>query len=543
MTPSFKGPGIKAGAQGRGAVRAAAAVLFSFAVVASYIALSLLEAWAFVPFWVQDIALMGGLFAMYLFARKALVPGAGGFAATPQAWTGLAVLAFIAGAALFAGFQQAGSAAKGRIVQGFMLSLRQPPASALFTLTAVPPGYLDASKQTLFSGRDGPVKRHAGADPFILPEGTLLKISLEGTEDFTPTVIYRGTSINSAAAGDGRYTANVPLLEGGTLEIRIGPYVSFSQAIEVIPDQEPEVAFAEAPSLTKRDSLKIRVSFEDDHGLKALSLEISRRDLAGFQTETIPIPVFARGPGASEGIVFVNLLAHRWAGSTVEAAVTATDALGQQGRTKTVSLRLPQKDFANPAAGVLISIRSALINNPERKNAQVRRLDALTQESSLFEGRLALYATLRAAYWKLRSAETQADFDQVTRLLWQMALALEDDGSDDQQTIIGLFEDLGAALVEAEAGDGPAFDLLSQRLEARLRYLFDRELGLFSTRTGMAEGVEASDVPALETFQGLIERMRSLHAEGRDAEALAILLQLQGYFEAIALNPDASFRS
>lgn len=540
MALSPKGRGTRSSPRASGRARAAA-VLFAFTIAAAYIALSLVEAWAHLPFWMQDAALIGGLIAVYLFARLALKSGPESAVTAPRVLAGLALLALFSGAALLAGFQQAESAARGRIVQGFMLSFRQPPAYALITLTAVPPTYLDVPKTTLFSEKDGPVKRDAGTEPVVLPEGTLLKIAIAKTEDFTPTIVYRSASISPTAVGDGRFTANVAVLEGGGLEIRVGPYVFFSRAIAVIPDREPALAFVESPSLTKRDSLTLRVAFSDDHGLKTLALEISRRGPAGFETETIPIPFVPTEAGEAESTAFVNLLAHRWAGTAVEAAVVGADALGQQGRTKTVSLRLPQKDFINPAAAVLMSVRSALLNNPERKNAQIRRLDALTGETELFEGRLALYAALRTAYWKLRSAESEADLDQVNRLLWQMAVSLEDDGTDEQQMVVTLFEDIGAALAEQDPGAG--FDVLAARLETRLKYLFDRELGLFSTRTGMAGTVAGADVPALEAFPTLIERMRALHAEGRDAEALAILLQLQRYFEAFALNPEAPFRS
>ncbi|HXV73978.1 MAG TPA: DUF4175 family protein [Sphingomonadales bacterium] len=522
-------------------VRLVSIFFLSLALLSAYVALSLFEAWASVPFWVQNAALIGGVLVLYLFARKTLGVGSWEFATRPLTLVSLAALAVLGFAAMLSGFQTAGSAAKGRIMQGFMLSLRQPPAEALFTLTAVPPDYLDKTKATLFSEAHGPVARHIGSEPFVLPEGTLLKIVVAETGNFTPTFVYRGASIKPAAAGEGRFTADVLLLESGILEIRIGPYVSFSNAVEVIPDREPGLTFVEAPSLTKRDSLKLLLAFEDDHGLQTLALEISRRGLTGLETEALSLPLVPGGAAEGETAAYVNLLAHRWAGMTVEAAVVGRDALGQTGRTKTVSLRLPQKDFTNPAAGVLASVRSALINNPEWKNAQIRRLDVLTQDKTLFAGRLGLYAALRTAYWKLRSSESEADIAQVNRLLWQLALAFEDDGSDEQQGVMRLFEDIASAL--AARGGENDFETLSRRLETRLRYLFDRELGLFSTRTGMAGGATDPAVPAPETFPGLIERMRALHAEGRDAEALAVLLQLQGYFEAFALDPEAPFPS
>jgi Domain of unknown function (DUF4175) len=521
--------------------RLASVFLFGFAVLCGYLTLSLFEVWTRLPFWVQDGALVGGIVAFYVFARQTLAAPGGSLALRPGVLLFLGVLAVVGFGGLVAGLDFAGSAAKGRVLQGFVVSLRQPPASAEITLTAEPPDYLGLPRQTLFTPADGAVTRHAGTEPVVLPEGTALAIVLGGTKGFAPTIVYRGRTSEAVDAGDGRYTASVSLLESGVLDIRVGPYISLSQPIEVIPDREPAVAFVEEPSHTKRDSIKLRIAMDDDHGLETLALEISRRDPDGFRTETIPLRLLPNGAGKAEATAYVNLLAHRWAGSTVEAAVVGTDALGQEGRTKTVSLRLPQKDFANSAAGVLISIRSALTNNPERKNAQVRRLDALAEEPGVFNGRLALYATLRTTYWKLRSAETQADFDQVNRLLWQMALALEDDGTDEQQAVIGLFDDLGAALTGG--GGDPGVDVLAGRLEKQLRFLFDREIGLFSTRTGMAGGVEGSDVPALETFPSLIERLRALHAEGRDGEALAILLQLEGYFEAFALNPETPAQS
>lgn len=506
----------------------AAAGLLLVSGVSGFVAISLFEGWARVPFWVQSGALLGGALVLAV-AGRALLRKQWQALTTSLSLTLLFILAVVSGAALVVGFMDAGPAARDRIVQGFKLSLRQPPTESILTLTAAPPAYLDAPKQSLFSPSDGAFARRVQPAAAILPEGTVLKIAIGKTNDFVPNIVYNGKIITPLRVGTGRYAASLVLQESGRLEIRIGPYVSFAHAIELIPDRTPSLTFVEAPVLTKHDSIKLQIAYSDDHGLRDLKLKLSRRGPRGWESESFPLSIVEGGAPQGMRTAYLNLLAHPWAGSAVETTVVGTDALGQAGRSKSFSLRLPHKDFVHPVASALASVRSALTNNPERQNAQMQRLDMLARDRALFTGRLGLYASLRSAYWKLRSVESEADVAQVVRLLWQLALAFENDGSEERQGIASLFEDMTAILAARDAhGD---FEVVYRQLASQLTSFANREPESFVTRTGMISTNDEPLAPPVISLSLLLSRIRALHEEGRNAEALDVLLELQERFE------------
>lgn len=519
--------------------------LFAFVVLGGYVTLSLFEVWAYLPFWLQNLALLGALAAIYVFARKwakgsRLFRRRASESIAPTQRKGLRVWSGLAGVVLVglvAGFQYAGDAAKGRIFQSFTLNLHQPPSEVSLSIVATPPGYTGLAEVSLYSGREGPLRHFENGEQQILPEGSVLEITIGGAGSYSPSIYFAGKAVSGELASDGRYHASVPVYENGVLDIQIGPYVSASHLIGIIPDGDPEVALAETPRITTRKSLKLRASIRDDHGLSEVHLELSRRGLARTERQTIPLPHFAGHEGAEDEAFFVNLLANPWAGTTAAATLVAVDALGQEGRSETVTVLLPEKEFTNHAADSLISIRKALITSPERKSAQVRRLDLITQDLRSGKVSLAVYAGLRTAYWKLRSAETREDFDEVNRILWQAALSLEGNGAREEQDIHTLFSEIARSI---GAGHEPEeIAQLTGRLEGRLTFLFDKEFQMFSRRTGMAGNLQGLDIPALENFRSLIREIETLCEAGKNREALEGLQQLQGYFETVAIPPES----
>lgn len=518
--------------------------LFAFALIGGYITLSLFEVWAYLPFWFQNLALIGTLAAIYVLARKWARSaklfqrhGKEGMALPHRTrlrrWGALAGIVLVG---LIAGFQYAGDAAKGRIFQSFALNLRQPPAEVALSILATPPAYTGLTEVAIYSGREGPVRHFEAGEQQILPEGSVLEITIGGVGTYSPSIYFAGKAVSGDLASDGRYHASVPVYENGVLDIQVGPYVSARHRIGIIPDGDPEVTLAEAPRITTRKSLKLRTSFQDDHGLSDVYLELSRRGLTKTEKQIIPLPLLARGGNADGETFFVNLLANPWAGTTAAATLVGVDALGQEGRSDTVTVLLPEKEFTNHAADSLISIRKALITSPERKSAQVRRLDLITQDLRSGKGNLAVYAALRSAYWKLRSAETQEDIDEVSRMLWHAALSLEGDGAREEQDVHNLFTEITRLLVEGKEPERAS--RLAQRLEGRMTFLFDKEFQMFSRRTGMAGSLQGLDIPALDNFRSLIRKIEGLAGDGKNAEALEALLKLQGYFETVAIPPE-----
>ena len=499
-------------------------IQFILVIFGAYLALSLFEVWAFFPFWVKNLALAINLGAIYWFIRKNLSrgrPPAPVFTWPLHAFS-IVVLGFLIWGAL-----HVGSGVPGRIMQALTFSLKQPPSEVAFTLKVTPPAYLNQPAVILISKTDGPFSRLEGGEVFTFPEGSIISVEINTGENYTPFISLDNSLGQTEGTGDAGYRSQHILLEDATLDIQVGPYVAIRLPFTVIPDQAPEITLSAVE--TKRNSLEWQFNLEDDHGIEAAWIELTNRGLIDTKTEEIKIPVLDFTASGAPGKFYLNLLAHPWAGSSVTGVIKAVDGLGQISTSNQVSITLPEKSFKNPVAQSLASIRKALFVMPERKNAQVRRLDQVTNDKAAYGHDTGIYLSLRSAYWKLRSAETDTDIEEVTRYLWQTALRLEDDGSFEEQSIQVLLGRLRVQLIEG--GDLEKFDLLAGNLQAKMEDMFGTEFRLVSRRLSLNEGPDQIAIPELVSFRDLLNSLRAQASNGEDKAALKSLMALQALFE------------
>ena len=513
-------------------------IQFALVIFGTYVVASLFEVWAYLPFWVKNLALVGCLGAVYWHTRKTLQsykklkhyqsPAEIKLLGLQPAWK-LHALSIVVIGGLVLGVSHAGSGIPGRILQAMTFSLNQPPTEILLNLTITPPSYLNQTGTTLLSEQGGPISRHKGKEIFTLPEGSILTVEIKNTEDFPPFVSLGNSLGQSFKTSKGVYLSKHVINETTTLDIRVGPYVSIQQSFDVIPDAAPIVAFATAPALTKRQSYEFEYSFSDDHGVEDVYLELKRRGITGTKTKTIFLPVLAGPEGQTTVTYHTNLLSHPWAGTSVNATIKAVDGLGQISTSQPVTLLLPEKTFQNPVAQTLISIRKALLITPERKNAQVRRLNTLTNDKAAYQHSTGIYLALRSVYWKLRSAETARDFEEVARYLWQTALNLEGNGSYEEQNILALMERMAQMLADGQNLD--KFDYLADTLQTRMENMFDLEFTLLSRRLSLNETPGQITLPGMSSFKNLIAEMQAQTARGETEQALKTLLAFRAMFE------------
>lgn len=488
-----------------------------------YLALSLFEVWAFVPFLVKNIALAGSLIAVYLYIKRALKnPETSGQKINPV--LGVSTLAIL-GAVTFS-ILQAGSALPGRLIQAFTFSLDQPPNEILLTLEVIPPPHTGLPKATLFSAENGPVSRLNLETPVSFPEGSIVSLSLQMDETFTPVISLGNEWAKATRDGENLYTTQQVLKENSTLDIQVGPYVAITQKFEVIADENPTIDFISLPTQTARKSMEITASFEDDFGVEEIYLELSS---PGTDPTLIRLPFLKRNDKTGSSTFYINFLADHRAGSLVSGKLIAFDALGQKAESEGLSFNLPEKGFQNPLAKEIYEIRKALLFNPTRQSSQVQRLSKLTEKSDQFSDKKGLYLALRSAYWRLRSAETQKDIDEITRFLWQTSLSLEDDGSYEEQGLRTLLEEMTEIALSGE--DIRGFEKVSKSLRAKANELFRLEFRQTRRRFSFNAGVESFEIPQIRNFRELTEILEREATENNRENVLKALLEARSLFE------------
>jgi len=493
----------------------------AFVILGFYLALSLFEAWVYFPFWIKNITLIVSLGAVYFFIRKTL-KGKNPGAAKGAWWAStLGVLGL-----LVAGVYVSGNAFPGRLVQAFTFSFEQPPSEVLLAIEITPPEHTGFEKTTLISNEAGPLSRKTleSAGPF--PEGSLVSVRVSMDENFTPFISLGKDLRKAEQNANGDFETTLVLQQDAGLNIQAGPYVSISQPLTVSPDNDPAIEFSSIARITPRDSVELEATFSDDYGVQQVFLEVSG---GGAEPAMYNLPFKGRQAGENQETFYINLLSDPRAGQNVTAKLVAIDGLGQRAETRGLALTLPKKDFKNTLAINLVDIRRLLLENPDQFNTQVQRLQRYSEDPDGFGASKSVYLALRSAYWRLRSAETRQDLDEVSRFLWQTALTVEDDGSFEEQVLRTLLEEM--TQIAFEGGNVRDFEQSSVLLGAKARTLFTKEFGQTRRRFSFNAGVDSFELPQVKTFRELVSKLQFQAAENNRDGVLETLLESRALFE------------
>ncbi|WP_372425113.1 TIGR02302 family protein [Salinarimonas chemoclinalis] len=319
------------------------------------------------------------------------------------------------------------------------------------------------------------VVRVAGrADARIEAVGDLVAIEDDAAAARAPVTLREGAA-GAAIAAPAIVESRFRLDGDGELTVRTGLAPDGILSLEAIPDTPPTIRFAGPPEPGQRGVLALRYEGGDDYGIARVVGDVRRADapavgrtLVPPPTLDLPVPATGANDPVSEEI---DLSEHYWAGAPIDLALVATDDAGQEGRSETVSLILPQRPFFDPLARALVEQRRNLVFAPDdRRRVQVA-LDALLIEPARFTPEWGVFLGLRAAASRLREAQDDEDLVALADWLWEMAVQIEDgDLSQAQRDALAAAERLEEAMER-----GAPQDEIDQ-LMAELREAMDRML-------------------------------------------------------------------
>ena len=358
--------------------------------------------------------------------------------------------------------------------------------------------------------------------------------------DAPPAPSYGLEDIEAERLGAGSVEARLTLLDSGALAIPAGdgeePRLRVD--VEVINDNPPNVAFAGRPEVTVRKALHTRFAAEDDIGLAAIALELTvvgRPD----STERVNLREFGRPVTELADGSFVDLTPHPFAGQEVTARLVASDVVAQEGTSGALELTLPERDFTNPLARAIIALRKQLVAQPTERRAVASKLNILAQSPRLDGVEVAIPLTLRAASTRLvLHAEGAAD-RSVVDLLWELALYVE----DGQMAVAERdLRELQEALREAleRGADADELERLMDELEQAMNAFLDamqrqamEQLRDMDPR--QLERLQPVDPNARslerQDLQEMLDQMREAMQSGAREQAEQMLSQLQRMME------------
>ncbi|GAA4657991.1 TIGR02302 family protein [Bartonella pachyuromydis] len=251
--------------------------------------------------------------------------------------------------------------------------------------------------------------------------------------------------------------------------------------LQVIKDQFPTIRWIEKPGRILTGSLELQYELDDDYGVTKAFVEIepfvnqykSTRSL--YKTLEIKLLLPRGGKGKMRTVQDVS--AHPWAGAEVKITLLAEDGAGQQGRSKTFVMTLPQRVFSNSVARAVVELRRLLALDTSMRERVLDMLSALMVRPEEGLQNFTHFLVLQSAWTRLSMAETEDDLRGIVDYLWQIALGIEGNQLESVQKNL---KQAQAALRDALRYGAPAAEI--ERLMADLRQAMDAYIHALAER-------------------------------------------------------------
>lgn len=474
-------------------------------------------------------------------------PRPGVAARDPFALRALAVLLLIVGLAM------AGGERGQRLLQAFDPGLRALSRPVTIDAWIDPPAYTGLAPILLAGagGTEGAAQRAPG--PIAVPVLSRLRIEVHGGG--MPRLSLSGQrhpfekghglewghQFEKIGPSDYRLAAAIPRDTGAAEEksrtrklvLRQGARRLAVWNLRLVPDLPPTIAFTAPPDETLHHALRLRYRAGDDYGVTRAWVEIRRAGPAKAATEKplrLPLPLDRSRPRDFRGTSYLDLTANAWAGLKVVLTLVAEDAIGQQGRSPSVTMRLPEQPFHQPVARALIEQRRLLAADPAVSRPRVAlALSAIALLHHAYRDDPGIFLGLRVATGMLRQNPDPAIVPQVEDLLWDSALTLENGSLDLAMRSLRQAED---ALRQALDAGAPQ-SVIEKRLQA-LRQALDRYLAQLAKAGRMGHPVPfppGARALSRNDLEHLLDRTGQMARSGANEAARALLDRLQSMLE------------
>ncbi|WP_373505045.1 TIGR02302 family protein [Aestuariivirga sp.] len=393
-------------------------------------------------------------------------------------------------------------------------------------------------------------------DPDILvPEKATLTLRITGAK--SPVLSFHELSDTGAETpevtgfapkvknADGIFQAETLIARPALVKVMDGQSELGRWRISLIPDAAPTIEITEEPKGDSSGSLTAKWKATDDYGVSGITADIYLADeqddgvgftdggIFEFPPPKFPISLRKASPKEETGQSKADVAEHPWAGFMVEMTLAAKDAAGHETESAKTTFRMPERLFLRPLARALIEQRRNLILAPDEAGSVVQMLDALlTYPEGLIENS-GTHIAIATALSRLKATEDQAGIDSVIRMLWQIAVNIEEGTiADAKAQLEALRKELERALREGASPERIA------ELTEKLREALDRYMQslMEETQKRMTQGQQNQQqmqqqqqgrTVTPQELQKMLDMIEKLAQSGANEAAQEMLSQLE----------------
>lgn len=343
---------------------------------------------------------------------------------------------------LFISFGYASGERSTRITSAFLPQASTDELLARLDVWVSPPAY--TNRPPLFLKRTAGKDAKQDADIFSakVPEGSTLVMRVvsdqslmlkykttEGENTISPV----GEDEESSGKTPGATEFRQALARSGVVQLSAASGIVGSWDIEIIPDNDPIIAFTDEPRRGRGRMLDLAFEVKDDYGIVSATAEIrplkkgdgNARPLVKAPDIALAIPRQSSKNGSIK--VSRDLSQHPYAGGKVSITLVAKDGAGQFGKSAVKEFVLPARFFTKPLAAALVEQRRILAMDARNAPEVANMLDIIANTAPEdFIKDASIYTGLQVAWRTIARGRNDDELRDGLEQLWTLALAIED---------------------------------------------------------------------------------------------------------------------
>ena len=301
---------------------------------------------------------------------------------------------------------------------------------------------------------------------------------------------------------------------------------------DIIPDRSPEIAFDGQPKRAVNGALEIGFKGKDDYGIREAQALIEPADVqdAGA-TPLYPLPDYRldlpRQNGREiKGLTSRNLTEHPLAGKRVKITLIAKDGAGQTGRSPTVEMVLPSRNFSEPLAAAVAEERQVFALDTRQMPRAIALNEALALRPDETIPNLSHFLLIRSALERMKLSRNEEQLKDTADYLWEIALGIEDgDLSQAEKRLRDAQNNLSEALKKG-ADEQEIARLMKELRETMQQYM--SELAQRMQNAPQApNNMQAQNVIRQRDLQNMMDQIENLARSGNRDAAQQLLSEMQ----------------
>jgi len=447
-------------------------------------------------------------------------------------------------------FVAAGSDRLRRVTAAFDWRGVVTPSNYRIDAWVTPPAYTSRPPMILPGLRPGePVQQARSTAPVAVPAGSTLVVRATGQSGLDIAVAgglaeAKPNGANTTPqAPKGTEEKHFTITDAGTATVR-GGSENVTWRFTATPDRPPTIALSKEPEAQLRGSLLLNYKVEDDYGVTDAQATFERKAEAPangkephplYEAPSFPLVLPQARTKAGAASTTKDLSEHPWAGVDVTMTLVARDEGGNEGRSASQELRLPERPFAKALPRALIEQRRDLALDANNKDHVLMALDALTIAPERFMPETNVYLGLRSIYWQLARASTDDGLRDVVTRLWAMAVLLEDGNVSETEKQLRAAQDALREALERGATDEEIKKLMDE-LRAALDKFMQALAEELRKNPQMARPLDrnAKELRS-QDLRSMLDRMERLARSGARDAAKQMLDQLRNMLDNLQM--------